>query len=255
MRRSHLLITLSVGLAAIAGTVLYKYQPWQPALEVPASSYTQNQDWAFLPEAPTDPVWLTGWKTDVFLILKQNQVSGKTLAMLEQNTLKARETSDVHASALSSYGAVYAPVLRAGYNDDAATALAAYLTQHNRGRAFIILSDETLAIDFTEAISAANALDRFGGYYFTNTESTSNSKASGLAICPTHLADLCTDTIAITITKTSVSAPNNSTNDLYSEFQTYLENDIRPMAEPFGDFEEVEVISVKKPSEAFQPKP
>ncbi len=253
MRRSHLLTALLVAIVATASAVFYFTRTVTPKSDLPARSYAAGQNWDVLPATATPPVWETGWQTDVFLILQANFVRGHTEEKFLANAQKAQMTTKAHADAVASFGAVYAPLMRFNHAEDVSAALDTYLTEHNKGRAFIIITDMDIVADLSQVMGSDNHGERFGGYYHTR-----NDPLSVATPCPPHLLEQCLDTIELLKTKDTVSLASsalNSTNGLYEEFQTYLRTEIHPMAEPLGEFEEVEIISTNKPKESFKELP
>lgn len=255
MRPSRLITALSLILSLAGARVGIGIWQMQPDLAIPAKTYTSNGDWAAIPDPLPEPVWLTGWKTDVFFLSYQNEISGTSQPKIRQRMQNAKETTQLYKAALEPYGALYAPLLRDGHSDDAATALNAYLDHYNQGRAFVIVSNTAPTNDLTAIITALTAQTRFGGYYFTSADVTSAARAAGTSTCPARFNHNCQDTIELTFLENSVSTvmtETDSTEGMFKAFEAYLKNDTRPMAEPFGDFEEIEIISIKKPGQLVE---
>lgn len=214
-------------------------------MALPAPSYNGMEDWAYRAQNGPEPVWKTGWTTDVVLILNDAGIEASSEKQLASRTERAKKQASALATDLDTIGYTFAPLYRrANADDDQSKALMAYLSA-NQGRAFFIATDVPLSPQMLAPIEALGATDRFGGYILIGDVNFTPSP------CPTW-SDNCTTTLPVIreekLLRINSEANLNSDEGLFG-FQNWLADNLSPMAEPFGDFEEVEVIDIRRPGD------
>jgi hypothetical protein len=162
------------------------------------------------------------------------------------------------AAAFDSIGPVYAPYLRAATLDaDMAAATLAYFAENNRGRAFVIAVDAPLPAGIAEAIIAEPLLrDRFAGILFFGDATSPQRFAGGVEaarVCSRRYKpdDGCVIDIELRRSggKTVFAGDGAIGGRLVSGLIPWLNERASKLAEPLGDFEEVEIVDIRRPGE------
>ena len=261
-----------VALLAIAGG----YWAWThiisppPYLELEPLNYTEDSSWSALPVESPPAVWADGWGIDVFVISEDAALKGRTQPQLEKNERKAREQAQALKSRLEQIGEVYAPLYRDNArNDDITRAFETYLRSDNLGRALIIVQDSPVPPSILARLEQDPDLrDRFGGFLaisdakdgippLQSSQNTSGDPSgdteSENTFCPERLKDEQNCQIVVPAHKskgiwiiTSETIPGGTPIE---EFPEWLEANVAKSAEPLGDFEEVEIVDIRRPGE------
>ncbi|MFN7054116.1 hypothetical protein [Hyphomonas sp.] len=232
----------AIGLLAIAAAItlwhINSHEEEEPE-NLPPYDYADTASWHVKPAAPPPPVWQDGWATDVLLLASQTR----------------RQPED-YAEALAAAGPVYAPRLRrADFADDAAAALTHYVERANQGRAFIIATSEPLPASLVPVINSDPMLRaRFGGVLLLNgqTEAFGAGVHAG-AVCSDRFkpSEACAETIDIRRESGSwvIAGEDPLEGPVLGGFKDWLEDSAPKLAPPLGDFEDIEVVEIRRPGQ------
>ncbi len=252
MNRKIILALIAVLLAVATSAVFWSMReaPVATGPAVPTFDYASEDSWAVRPRLPPPAVWETGWEVDVILLSAEAalEISDK-VAIERRRDSASKELSD-SAAAFEKIGPVYAPYLRAAnVETDMASALQQYLSADNRGRAFLIAADRPLSATLTPVFEADRLLrDRFGGVLFFG-EDDDETGLSGDAICSRRFKadEGCVETVNLRRAgnRYELEGGERLTNGLVA----WLNDHTSKLAEPLGDFEEIEIIEIRRPGE------
>lgn len=237
-------------------------EPEAPAAPLPSIDYATPEAWTTRPATPPAAVWDDGWAVDVFLVLASAERSPAPLKSLAARDAQAIEDAKSIGEGLASVGPVYAPVFNSsGSGEDIVSGFQAYLDSDNRGRAFVIATDQTLPADLADIISADSMLrERFGGVLWLASGSDASSDfevlADGVqpeAYCPERLSQPpgCVATV-LTARKGGrrVIADQPPIGGIVMDgFREWLETSAVQLAEPLGELEDVAIIDIRRPGE------
>jgi hypothetical protein len=232
-----------VSLLAIAGAiVVWQINSGEEEAEpenLPAYDYGDAGSWHIQPDSPPQPVWQGGWATDVVLLAVQTR----------------RQPED-YAEALSVAGPVYAPRLRrAQFADDAAAALTRYVEHANQGRAFVIATSEPLPASLVPVISSDPMLRaRFGGVLLLNGQTAAfGAGVHAGAICSDRFkpGETCAEAVDIRRESGSwvIAGDDPLAGPVLGGFRDWLEDSAPKLAPPLGDFEDIEVVEIRRPGQ------
>ncbi|MDX1291995.1 MAG: hypothetical protein R3265_04220 [Hyphomonas sp.] len=266
MKRFTVLIAIAAVLAIGAGPWIWNtFISPQPQLELDPLKYAEDSSWSALPVEEPAPVWVEGWGVDVFLISEDSALKGRSQAGLQKRELRGRRQAQSLKASFDSIGEVYAPLYRdEATNDDLTRAFESYLRRDNRGRALIIAHD----MPIPDAILArleqdASLRDRFGGFLsISDTRDGIPPLESDMAQAPVeeplpycnerlNQAASCQMVIPAHREKGLWTLTGEGTpgGELVASFPEWLEANVGKMAEPLGDFEEVEIVDIRRPGE------
>lgn len=261
MNRKIAIAAVAALLAIPIGAVIWSTRTPEiatgPAL--PTFDYAAGDSWATRPETPPPAVWETGWNIDVVLIDAASALEVSDDVALQKRRDDAAERLEDVAAAFDSIGPVYAPFLRAASLDtDTAGAATQYLTNDNRGRAFVIATDRALPAGLLPAFEADPLLrDRFGGILFYGDANTGTGFAQGITaldICSRRFKDgeSCVEPVELHRSggRFTLTGGNRLTGGLIG----WLNDHASKLAEPLGDLEEIEIIDIRRPGETDEPE-
>ena len=266
MKRFTVLIAIAAVLAIGAGPWVWNtFISPRPQLELDPLKYAEDSSWSALPVEETAPVWVDGWGVDVFLVSEDSALKGTTQSELQKRELRGRRQAQSLKDHLGLVGEVYAPLYRDNAtHDDLTRAFESYLRRDNRGRALVIAHDRPLPESILARLEQDSSLrERFGGFLsISDTKdgipplAVSGEPASvdePLPYCSDRLNDAASCQIVVPADKkkglwilTSEGTPGG---DLIASFPTWLDENVGKMAEPLGDFEEVEIVDIRRPGE------
>ncbi|WP_370172592.1 MULTISPECIES: DUF3089 domain-containing protein [Hyphomonas] len=266
MKRLTVLIALAAVLAIGAGPWVWNtFISPRPQLELDPMKYTEDSSWSALPVQEPEAVWSGGWGVDVFLISEDSALSGTTQVALQKKEQRGRRQAQSLKSSFEKIGEVYAPLYRnAAVHDDVTRAFETYLRRDNRGRALIIAHDRPVPDAILARLEQDSSLrGRFGGFLsISDTKdgipslSTSASEAGNsdpTPYCNERLNDVTSCQIVVPAHRekglwvlTSEGVPGG---EIVASFPEWLEANVGKMAEPLGDFEEVEIVDIRRPGE------
>ena len=266
MKRLTVLIVIAAVLAIGAGPWVWNtFISPRPQLELDPLKYNEDSSWSALPVEDPEPVWSGGWGVDVFLISEDSALRGTTQASLQKRELRGRRQAQAFKASLESAGEVYAPLYRANaVSDDVTRAFETYLRRDNRGRALIIAHDRPIPESILARLEQdASLRERFGGFLSISDtrngipplhEAPKDAAADGtLSYCSDRLneAESCQMVVPAQREKGVLVLTSEGTagGDLVSGFPEWLEANVGKMAEPLGDFEEVEIVDIRRPGD------
>ena len=260
MNRKLVIAVTAILLAITIGGVVWSTRP-APAVTgaaLPTFDYASGDSWAVAPATPPPAVWEAGWDIDVVLLAREAALVSDDRSPLEKRRDKAAESLNELAAAFNSIGPVYAPFLRAASVEaDMAEATLGYFTEDNRGRAFVIAADAPLPRDVAEAIIADPLLrDRFAGILYFGDAANPQRFAEGieaLNVCSRRYKpeDGCVIDIELRRSggKAVFAGDGAIGGRLVSGLSPWLNDRASKLAEPLGDFEEVEIVDIRRPGE------
>jgi len=266
MKRFTVLIALAAVLAIGAGPWVWNtYISPRPQLELDPMKYTEDSSWSALPVQEPEAVWTGGWGVDVFVISEDSGLGGTTQVALQKNEQRGRRQAQALKASFETIGEVYSPLYRdAAVNDDVTRAFESYLRRDNRGRALIIAHDRPIPSAILARLEQdASLRERFGGFLsISDTKDGIPPLASGdaqttaegpLPYCNDRLNDIDSCQIVVpahrekgVLVLRSEGIPGG---DIVAGFPEWLEANVGKMAEPLGDFEEVEIVDIRRPGE------
>jgi hypothetical protein len=266
MKRFTVLIAIAAVLAIGAGPWVWNtFISPRPQLELDPLKYAEDSSWSALPVEEPAAVWIDGWGVDVFLISDDSALKGTTQSGLQKRELKGRRQAQSLKTSFDSIGEVYAPLYRDNAtNDDLTRAFETYLRRDNRGRALIIVHDRPIPDSILARLEQDSSLrDRFGGFLSISDtkdgipplDSSAQPASLGepLPYCNDRLNDAASCQIVVPAHRkkglwvlTSEGTPGG---ELIASFPEWLETNVGKMAEPLGDFEEVEIVDIRRPGE------
>lgn len=241
---------------------LSQSEPEAPAAPLRTVDYATPEAWTARPAAPPAAVWESGWAVDVFLVLASAKRSPAPLKSLAARDAQAIEDANSIGEGLASIGPVYAPVFSSTESSqDIVRSFKTYVDRDNRGRAFVIATDQTLPADLADIISADSMLrERFGGVLWLAPGSDSSSDfevmADGVqpeAYCPERLSQPlgCVATV-LTARKGGrriIADQPPIGGAVMDGFREWLETSAVQLAEPLGELEDVAIIDIRRPGE------
>ncbi|MDP1557214.1 MAG: hypothetical protein Q8L84_17280 [Hyphomonas sp.] len=256
MNRKIVLALIAILLAIATGAIVWSMReaPVATGPAVPTFDYVAAGSWAVRPDLPPPAVWETGWDVDVILLSAGAALEISDKVALEKRRGTASEELTALAAAFEKTGPVYAPYLRAASLEaDMAAALGQYLANDNRGRAFFIATDRPLPATVLPVFEADPLLrDRFGGVLLYGEGNAGNGFAEGMtgdAVCSRRFKpeDGCVETVDLRRTgnRYEMTGGERLTNGLVA----WLNDHTSKLAEPLGDFEEIEIIEIRRPGE------
>ncbi|MFN7164781.1 MAG: hypothetical protein ACK4P2_08170 [Hyphomonas sp.] len=256
MNRKIILALIAILLAVATGAIFWSMReaPVATGPAVPTFDYAAEGSWAVQPKLPPPAVWETGWEVDVILLASDAALEISDRVALEKRRDAAAEDLTGIAAAFEKIGPVYAPYLRAATaNADMANALGQYLATRNRGRAFLIATDRPLPDTLRPHFETDPLLrDRFGGvllYGQDNSGDGNPAGAPGEVVCSRRFKadEGCVERIELRRAggRYELSGGERLTNGLV----TWLNDHTSKLAEPLGDFEEIEIIDIRRPGE------
>ncbi|MBI1400475.1 hypothetical protein [Hyphomonas sp.] len=260
MNRKLVIAVTAILLAiAISGVVWStRPAPTVTGTALPTFDYASGDSWAVSPATPPPAVWEAGWDIDVLLLAREAALVSDDRSPLEKRRDKAAEGLSDLAAAFDPIGPVYAPYLRAATAQvDMAAATLAYFEESNRGRAFVIVADAPLPRVVTEAIIADPLLrDRFAGILYFGDVENPQRFAEGIeaaSVCSRRYKpeDGCVIDIELRRSggKADFAGDGAIGGRLVSGLIPWLNTRASKLAEPLGDFEEVEIVDIRRPGE------
>ena len=262
LKRIALIFVATILLLAGAGPwIWYTFIAPPELMELEPLQYTDDSSWAALPVASPPAVWTDGWGVDFFMILESAGLEARSAKGLERNEKRARRQAQTYKTQLGSLGAVYAPLYRdAAQGDDTARAFNTYLRTRNLGRGLVIVHDTEVPELVSLRLSQDPALrERFGGFLqLSHASSTDESKDAvnedgAQSVCGGFVfpQNDCHTVLGVHKTNGTYSIAGDSFpgDHPITGFQQYLADNVGMMAEPFGEFEEVEIIDIRRPGD------
>tara|TARA_R110000796_G_scaffold147674_9_gene264515 strand:+ start:9125 stop:9955 length:831 start_codon:yes stop_codon:yes gene_type:complete len=266
MKRFTVLIAIAAVLAIGAGPWVWNtFISPRPQLELDPLKYAEDSSWSALPVEEPNPVWVDGWGVDVFLISEDSALRGTTQSGLQKRELRGRRQAQSLKASLESIGEVYSPLYRDNAtNDDLTRAFESYLRRDNKGRALIIAHDRPIPDSILARLEQdASLRERFGGFLsISDTKDgipplDSNEQQAPveepLPYCNDRLNEAASCQMVVPAhrekglwTLTSEGTPGG---EMVATFAEWLEANVGKMAEPLGDFEEVEIVDIRRPGE------
>lgn len=260
MKRFLPIVLIALLLVVAIAAAVWSIRPREPITVAALADfdYAEPQSWAVRPGTPPPAVWEAGWDIDV-LILSADAATEPGESDTEERRIQASaKTLDSLSAAFTQIGPVYAPLLRReSMLTDTAAALEHYIDEDNRGRAFVVATDAPLPSVFAEKLSADNLLrDRFAGVMTFGDSADTAGFAPG-----TNMQDVCsrryegseTCTQAIELRRSgsgyAATGDNGAGDALVGGFTNWLHGNASKLAEPLGDFEEVEIVDIQKAPE------
>ncbi len=256
MNRKIILALIAILLAIATGAVFWSMReaPVATGPAVPTFNYVAADSWAVRPDLPPPAVWETGWEVDVILLSAGAALEISDKVALEKRRGKASGELTDFAAAFEKAGPVYAPYLRAANLEaDMAAALGQYLGEDNRGRAFFIATDRPLPATMLPLFETDPLLrNRFGGVLRFSEDDAGSGFAEGVAadsVCSRRFKseDGCVETVELRRAgnRYEMTGGERLTNGLVA----WLNDHTSKLAEPLGDFEEIEIIEIRRPGE------
>jgi hypothetical protein len=264
MKRLYLSIGIVAALAIGLGPWTYRtfFAPGEP-IALPAFDYRSSDSWAALPAEMPPPVWEDGWAVDVILIGPGSGLDPASMSALDSQTERAKEQATRLAESLSAIGPVYAPLFRrAGEAEDLTASFNRYITDKNRGRAFVIATDHSLPIEALVPLKEdASLRERFGGFLRLVRAKAQDDAFLAVDTSPEDLQSYCPermtasqscqpvvkigrqDGMMIVAQDTPIGGQN------LVDFTDWLEANVAKTAEPLGSLEEIEIIDIRRPGD------
>ncbi len=240
--------------------------PEAPAAPLRTVDYAAPEAWTTRPATPPAAVWESGWAVDVFLVLASAARSPAPLKSLAARDAQAIEDANSISEGLASIGPAYAPVFNSNEaGDDIVRSFQTYLDRDNRGRAFVIATDQALPADLAEMIGADTMLrERFGGVLWlaSGSDRTSDAEvfADGVqpqAYCPERLSNPPGCVAAILTARKSgrrvIADQPPIGGAVMDGFLEWLDTSAVQLAEPLGELEDVAIIDIRRPGETDPP--
>lgn len=266
MNRSALMILVAAAFALGGGWWLWNniISP-QPLLDLEPLNYTEDSSWAALPVQTPPAVWSGEWGVDVFVVSKDARLVARTQVGLEKRERVARAQADALRTYLQPVGEVYAPLFRGNAeSDDITRAFETYLRTDNRGRALVITHDMPLPDSVLARLEQDPELrNRFGGFLSLSTARTGITPlyADGSAPndegtfpwCNARLNEANSCQMIVPARKVKglwvLESEGVPGGDMIATFPDWLEANVGKMAEPLGDFEEIEIVEIRRPGD------
>lgn len=260
MKRFLPIFLIAILLVVAIAAAVWTMRPREPITVAALADfdYAAPESWAVRPASPPPAVWEAGWDIDVLLLAADAAIEPGEFETEERRVQAAAKSLEAYAAAFTHIGPVYAPLIRGGSLEaDTAAALVRYLEQDNRGRAFVVVTDTLLPQVFTEKLSTDPLLrDRFAGVMTFGQA----PDAAGFApetdkteVCSRRYeaADTCTQTVDLRRSGSSYSTTgdNGAGDALIGGFTAWLHGNASKLAEPLGDFEEIEIVDIQKAPE------
>jgi len=260
-------------------------EPIQPQ----ALDYAETASWAKRPDVLPEGAWQTPWGVDAFVIVSPPDMaatSGWVSATSEDSRSGFDERVSGVAATLPPEMGLYAPAFhfasaatgRAGTNrlqSEIETALvdafSAYLENDNRGRAIkLVVTDRSLPL--ANAVLARLQEDdlrnRFAGLIVLDGQKLSESTLPRVPLCSPGATPSCVAQFDLEVqgptlpfllpslpgwrgTETIVDARTVRAEiaDRSAAVSQWLDNNAPKPAEPFGDFEEIDIAPIYRPGE------
>ncbi len=265
MKRSTLVIAI-IALLAVGGWWLWNnvISP-KPMLELEPLNYMEDSSWAALPVQAPPAVWSGDWGIDVFIVSEDAALEARSQAGLEKKERLARAQAGALKASLQSIGEIYAPLYRSNaQSDDVTRAFETYLRTDNRGRALVIAHDTSLPESVLARLEQDETLrDRFGGFLSISDARSGIPKLLEAGMAPAEGAPLpyCNDRLNDASSCQMIVPAHKSKGlwvldgegvpggELIESFPEWLETNGSKMAEPLGDFEEVEIVDIRRPGD------
>lgn len=266
MKRYWILIALAAVLVIGAGPWIWNtiISP-KPQLDLSPLKYNEDSSWSALPVQDPAPVWRDGWGVDVFLVSKDSALRGKSQSGLQKRERKAREQAQALKASLQEAGEVYAPLYRDNArNDDVTRAFETYLRRDNKGRALILAHDVPLPPSVLGRLEQdENLRERFGGFLSISDtrqgipslkeDAGESSEDTPLPYCTPRLVEADSCQMIVPAHKVKglwvIAEEGVPGGETIAEFPAWLEENVGKMAEPLGDFEEVEIVDIRRPGD------
>ncbi len=279
-------LVAGLGWFALKDSVLTAWMSRGAPLEAAsAPDHTSDAGWAIKPGDPPPAVWETGWVTDVFLLpplasapLRHGTIRPDTTPALRSQIRRA----EALATPLFAIGPVYMPKLRlpspansadsADWSlarEDLASALNAYLEQHNKGRAilFAVAPGSEPLLDAVSEVMASGPDElrqRSGGLVVF--EALPQDTGALETICSPAVGENCVLLIASSPISDfgwffaphlpsdkpirALDNPVAAGVDIEARRNAvlaYLEENVARMAEPLPGFETIDVAPIRRP--------
>lgn len=225
---------------------------------LPSFDYALADSWAVRPETKPPAVWETGWAFDVLVLANGAALgTGEGDAGSRARSKAEEEAADL-AEAFDGIGAVYVPYLRASdLGSDVTSATSAYLANDNRGRALLVATDLPLTPEMAAAFAADPLLrDRFAGVLvFGETAETAGFPADidAKTICSQRHESAGGCTLEAQLDRQggnyTLSGQAAGGGWLVEGFIPWLNDRASKLAEPLGDFEEIEIVPIQQAPE------
>lgn len=245
-------ILVAIGLAGVIWT--NREKPVVAGPPLPSFDYAEADSWAVRPETKPPAVWEMGWAFDVLVL-----ASDAALGTGDGDAVgRARTKAADLAATFDDIGEVYVPFLReSDLSGDLTAALTAYLANDNRGRALLVATDLTLTPEAAAAFTADPLLrDRFAGVLVFGEE----AEAAGFPAA-TDMAAVCSRRyetaggcmLVATLDKQggkyTLTGQAVGGGKLVDGFIPWLNDRASKLAEPLGDFEEIEIVPIQQAPE------
>ena len=246
-------------LVAGAGVWLWStYVSPAELMELEPLQYTEDSSWAALPVSKPAAVWEDGWGVDVFVILSSSGLKARNAQGLERRESLARRQAQAYKADLGGLGAIYTPLYRdAALPEDSLRAFETYLRTQNLGRGLIIAHDEVVPGPILERIASdASLQERFGGFLELAGKAAETDEEQNSAIGQPcggfrHTEEACRSRVNIAKSKGAFRVSQDGFPETHpiAAFREYLNANVGMMAEPLGQFEEVEIIDIRRPGD------
>lgn len=260
MKRYLPVFLVAILLVVAIAAAVWSMRPREPITVAALADfdYAAPESWAVRPASPPPAVWESGWDIDVLLLSADAAIEPGEIETEEHRLQAASKSLDALSAAFNDIGPVYAPLLRReSLGADAAAALARYIEEDNRGRAFVVATDTILPATFVETLGADKLLrDRFAGVMAfgetpdaagfaqgTNTQSVCSRRYDETGACTQVIELRRSGSIYI------VAGENEPGNSLVGGFTVWLHGNASKLAEPLGDLEEIEIVEIQKAPE------
>lgn len=249
-------VLLAIGLAGVIWT--NREKPVVAGPPLPSFDYAEADSWAVRPETKPPAVWEMGWAFDVLVLASDAALgTGESDAGGRARTKAADKAADL-AAAFDDIGEVYVPFLReSDLSGDLTAALTAYLANDNRGRALLVATDLPLTPEAAAAFTADPLLrDRFAGVlvFGEAAEAAGFPAATDMAaVCSRRYESAGGCTLVAALDKQggkyALTGQAAGGGKLVNGFIPWLNDRASKLAEPLGDFEEVEIVPIQQAPE------
>jgi len=260
MNRKLLIALVALIAAAGLAAVIWTRQetPVVAGPPLQAFDYSSADSWAVRPETKPPAVWETGWALDVLVLASGAAVGpGEGDARGRARAEAEEEAADL-AAAFDDIGEVYVPFLRASDpGADLTAALTAYLANDNRGRALLIATDLPLTPEAAAAFAADPLLrDRFAGVIVFGEAADSAgfpAATDPATVCSRRHDGAGGCTLVTELARQGgtyvLAGEAEGGGRLVEGFIPWLNDRASKLAEPLGDFEEIEIVPIQQAPE------